>query len=580
MWQIYTQKTMNITSITVTDRLASKYIPMRKALKYSLFIFPFLMVATACEDSGFLDRDPYSTTPPENYYQTLGDFETALVGCYDAINMGLLSGDNVSEGTYMTGLQYMLSGGNDELVLNPDGGGQDREAFGIASYNAVNTAVGDLWKAYYAGIQRCNFLLDKAGEITFGDEEDEARLTEIVAETRFLRAFFYHHLALLFGGVPLNTSPEADPSAPRENLETIYTGLIIPDLEFAYETLPETASTGGRADKWSAAGYIGVIYNYLAACKRNGVGDEMGLPLNSFGWVDAGQMSQDAKAVLGDIVNNSHYHLIERYDYLFREGTKSYQQEECLFTAENALEITDTYPNIAQAFCPGGNRNMYGGSWSTYRPTAELFFSYNDSLDIRRSHNITSIYNAESATEEIEGATYYVPLATTDPASWRNGTGKYRHMAPGEKPIPVWASGISIPLLRYADILLQYAEALYFTGDETTARTYFTRVRERIVAEGVSVEDLDQAYYKQDFTEELLDERKRELCYESKRRVDLIRFGKMAETIRALDPDAGFNNTRVRDLQANWKDKDYKIWFPIPQREMDLNPNLVQNAGY
>lgn len=553
---------------------------MKTIKNYLYGLLLVLGMCISCEDIGFLDKTPYSTSSPENHYRTVKEFETALMGCYDAINMANIPGRNVQMGTYMWGLQYMLSAGNDELVLNSTASPFDRNAFGIASYGVSNEPISDFWLAFYAGIMRCNVLLDKAAVFETSSEQEQASMTQIVAETRFLRAFFYYHLASLFGGVPMNTTSSPDPQAPRESLEVIYTELIIPDLLFAEENLSPTAPFAGRASAWAAKGYLGVIYNYLAACKRYQAGEELNFPLNSFQWVDAGQMSADAREKLKDVIEDSPYRLIERYDYLFRETTKAHQQEECLFTAEYALVTGgDNFPSINYSFAPGGNVKLYGGSWAAHRPTVEFASTYDRALDTRYAHNITGPYGTTSALENIDGVDYYVPTASTGPTFWNNGTGKYRHMTPKEKTISVNASAISIPLLRYADVLLQYAEALYFTDDETSARGYFTQVRERIVVDGHTADELD-AVYRDNFIDELLEERSRELCYESKRRIDLFRFNRLNDAIMSLTPADSGPNTMVRDLHLNWK--PYKIWFPIPLRETGLNPNLAkeQNPGY
>jgi len=553
---------------------------MRTIKKYVYILLPLMTIFGSCEDIGFLDKEPLSNGSPDNYYQSVKEFETALMGCYDAINMSSLPGRNVSMGTYMYGLQYMLSGGTDELIIGASApAGEGRNQYGIANYNINSEGISDLWLAYYAGIMRCNVLLDKAVEFDVSGAQTQAQMTQIVAEARFLRAFFYYHLASLFGGIPLNTSSSVDPLAPRASLEAVYTELIIPDLLFAKNNLSPTAPFAGRASAWTAKGYLGVVYNYLAACKRYGAGENLNFPLNSFQWVDAGQMSTEAKDILQDVVENSPYRLIDRYDYLFRETTKSYQQEECLFTAEYALvNGGDAFPDINYLFCPAGNVQNVGGSWGGYRPTIEFARLYNSNIDIRYAHNITAPYTTN--IEKIDNVDYFVPGASSGPEFWNNQTGKYRHMAPYEKTIRVNGSAISVPLLRFADILLQYAEALYFTGDEPLARSYFEPVRERVTSGSNSVDDLTAEYNRGDFIVELLEERSRELCYESKRRIDLFRFNKLNDAIQALEKKDTGPNTRVRDLQTNWK--PYKIWFPIPLRETGLNPNLAnnQNPGY
>ena len=550
-------------------------INIMKKIFRKLLIFTFLLtVFPSCDNMSFLATVPYSYTSPDNYYRTLSEFENALTGCYDAINTSYVGSSFVEDGNYAWGLQMMLNGGTDELILVNSVSLADYTVFGDASYNTTSTPISDFWITYYAGIMRCNYVIEKANQISLSTS-DQSRLAQIVGEAHFLRAFYYYHLAELFGGVPLHTSI-GESAGSRQSLEVVYNKLIIPDLQFAYNSLPNRPTITARANKWSAAGYLGVVYNYLSSCKRYNVG----LPndsLNSFSWVNADTMSLKAKTILKTIIDNSNYKLTAKYNYLFRETTKSYQQEECLFTAENTLKTSDSYPLAVYQFAPGSSAK--GGSYGIYRSPIELYPIYESTgkIDIRRSYNIVQAYT--STTETIEGISYYVPGVSNGATSSLNYTGKFRCENPddGVRSLPRGRSGVSLPLLRYADILLQYAEALYFTGDEATARTYFTQVRSRIVATGQDVASLNTTYYKADFVQELLDERKRELCFESKRRIDLIRFGKLTSTIAALSTTVAHNVT-AKTLQANWT--DYKIWFPIPLREMDLNHQLIQNSGY
>ncbi|WP_347026880.1 RagB/SusD family nutrient uptake outer membrane protein [Bacteroides ovatus] len=549
---------------------------MKKIFFKMLSVALLLPTIISCDDMKFLDKAPYSHTSPENYYQKLSDFESAIVGCYDAISIAKIGTVDVTYGTYITGLQYMLSAGNDEMVLSTNPGTYDYTAFGEASYVTQNSAISQLWTAFFAGIMRCNYVIAKAAEISL-PEGDAARLNEIAAEARFLRGFFYFHLAELFGGVPVYTGLNSDAYAQRCPIEEVYNKVIIPDLDYAYRTLPHRAGIMGAASKWSAAGYLATVYNYLATCKRYNVGNTLAdNELNKFDWVNEEQMRDNAKTVLEDIYKNSQYKLIDRYDYLFRETTKSFQQQECLFTVENTCETADTYPQSTALFSPGGS--AYGGSYGIYRNTIELYDSYENtgSIDIRRNYNITKSYSASSAKESIEGVNYLIPGTANKSSS--DYPGKFRESDPSSRALTKNRSGISIPLIRYADMILQYAEVKYFQGDEPGARSLLTEVRQRIVASGKNVDELNITYHKDNFIEELLAERSRELCFESKRRIDLIRFGKLTDVINSININAGGNNPQAKKLQDNWE--EYKIWFPIPQVERDLNKNLTQNYGY
>lgn len=534
------------------------------------------MVFTSCEDSGFLSEPPYSFTSPENFYKTESDLKIALVGCYSTINTKNVPGSYVPDGTYDRGLLYMLQG-IDEVVPNTTDASGDFVRLSYTPSGPSGDYLSDYWAAFFAGISRCNLLLEKVDEV----DMDPAVRTQIIGEARFLRAFFYYHLATSFGGIPVTTSSIPDNDAPRDNIKVAFS-LIIDDLEIAYNTLNETSIYTGGANKWTAGGYLGIVYNYLASSKRYGVGQSIPFDLNSFDWVNTDEMSQKAFQVLQDVVNNSGYTLVsgEKYSHLFRESTKADQYKECLFMAEKSNAIANEYTELVHFPIPNGNRNLYGGGYGRLRPTRELYLSYNEN-DIRRDHNITGSYPSTSTvTEVVEGASYYVPRpagSSVTRVEWC--TGKFRMQNPDEKIIPNHATSINFPLLRFADVLLQYAEALYFTGDEGAARVVLTEIRTRIAKPETDVELLNTAYYKADFVEELLDERRRELCFESKRRIDLIRFNKLEDALLSINPNAGNLNEQVIEVQNNYQ--YFKIWFPIPLDQIDVNQNLLpNNYGY
>ena len=525
----------------------------------------------SCEKSSFLNEPPLSLTSPDNFYKTESDLKIALVGCYDAINTSSVPGAFVPDGTYSRGLLFILGGGTDEVVPNTS---SELADFGRLSYLPSNSCLSALWAAYFAGINRCNLLIEKSAGVEMNADQKKY----IIAEARFLRAFYYYHLAVSFGAVPLVTSSLPKVNTPRESLEKIY-GLIIEDLNFAYTNLTNNSTFTGGANKWSAGGYLGVVYNYLASCKRFQVGESLAFPLNSFSWVNEVEISTKAQTVLDDVIKNSGYILLEKakYSYLFRETTKADQYRECLFLAQNSGSITDEYPEISNFPIPNGDRGLYGGGFGRLRPTRELYNSYNVNDD-RRAQNITGSYNSTSLKETINGATYYIPAVSNTASAINWCTGKFRCRDPKEKTIPASATSLNYPLLRFADILLQYAEALYFNGDEASARTYLTEIRRRAVKTGINVETLNLAYYKADFIEELLDERKRELCFETKRRIDLIRFNKLESAIFSINPATSTINAQARDMQTNYA--YFKIWLPIPITQIDINPNLVPNPGY
>jgi len=554
---------------------------MKRLLLISSLLTAGLFLSSCIDD--FLTQYPYSTTSPETFFKTEDDFKQALSGCYSMINSSQMS--------YYYGLIYVLEGCSDEVVSNPASTGTLYDLL-RGSYQTDNAQIRSFWVLFFRGISRCNTLIEQLkGENDLTTEQ----CTAYEAEARFLRGFFYLHLAQTFGGVPVYDAPAVGSTAARDNLERVYTQ-IIGDFKYAWDELEDAGIFKSSANRWTAAAYLGSVYNYLASCKRYDVGKELvGIqPLNDFGWVDEEAMSLAARDVLKEVVEKSPYELLNKNNYrkLYYEMSKEAQYKECLLMAEYA-ENTKHCMVSYYVLSPVGDAKTVGGSYQRMFPTMKLYRSY-DNADVRRDYNITGAYNPNNRygsdlskipSEMVDGYKYYVPVESSGIASGSSTalwcTGKFRVSDPKERSsISANQCVMNYPLMRMAEVRLQYAEALYFTGDEPGARKQFDPVRERVLAGDVSLKKLNEAYYRSDFIEELLEERGRELCYESKRKIDLIRFGRITKTIEELPSEGGPNNVviGIDMLKDNWR--NYKIWLPVPQLEIDLNPNLEQNAVY
>ena len=549
---------------------------MKKLLNL-LYILLMVGMLVAC-DKSFLEADPYSFVQTDEFYKTEADMETALVGCYNMLNTsnhGRVFGEE---------MLHMLNAGNDECV-SAYGAVNTVTPFGSGSYTAAETELKDKWEALYAGINRCNHLLNKIDNMDLAPSLSAKRRGEIKGEALFLRGFYHMYLALMFGGVPVNTEPDPDFLKERQPLQQVYKQ-ILQDFQDAFALLPHRATINGRANKWTTAGYRAKIYAYLAACKENNVGADLTLEINHFNWVDAGMMYDSLFAVTQRIMDESGYKLTDKYNYLFRETTRQWQYEECLFTVEGSSSTTNTVANrLNNAWLPWGNANTRGGSSSKwFVPTTEVLLRYFNG-DPRRNYNHAGAIPAgnNAGVEDIEGVRYYVPANVNRQVSGY-GVAKYRYRDPALKTIPAYLSDGAIPLLRFADILLLHGEAQYYKGDETGARDMLLQVRERAAKSAANpttaLTNMTNNYKKDDFMEELLEERSRELCYElGIRRFDLIRFGQLTAVIENLDIADSYHAIQsVPALKTNWK--PYKIWFPIPTAERDLNQNLTQNDGY
>lgn len=585
------------------------------------------LALTACD---FLEQKPFSSVTPENFYSTEEQMNMALISCYETINTHKIPGLTYCQrGSYAQGLLYLMNAPADDVVAS---NGTQNEGLEMewANFNEASLVVRHFWKVFYSGINRCNTILAYIDDI----EMDEGIKEQYKAEARFMRAFFYYHLAWNFGGVPIVKDFSSSGTEPRSSLKEVYS-FIFEDLDFACKTL----STGGlipgvSANKYTAEAYMGRICNYLAACKRYGTGADLVAiqPLNDFSFVNADEMSAKAKAALEDVVTSSPYKLIDRYDCLFRETTKSLQHEECLFLAELALSGSEGYlPNSFYIHTPasGGGTvpTAYGGR---HVPTPRGFYMYSPD-DPRRDYNYTSKYDTEPVEEVVEGVTYCIPggprtpITTTipDPVTGEDvlyenidhpifdnatqtynpvsgiGTcpGKIRLAKNGELQHTKSQHAFSYPLMRLADVYLMYAEALYFCGSENEGREWMDKVLLRGAGNDTELyARLKEAYHRDDFIEELLESRERELVFEFSRKWDLIRFNRIDEAISSLDEEKvvekegiladkfihfqkdGYLAIGIPSLKNNWF--HHKIWLPISEEQIAVNPNLTQNANW
>ncbi|SNS47966.1 Starch-binding associating with outer membrane [Belliella buryatensis] len=547
---------------------------MKKYIKI-LFLAVSVMAASACAD--FLEPTPFSFTAPENFYRTANDAEIALVGVYSTLTAGSVQGAGNASG-FRRDLMEMLAKGTDEGVKPANFANLRGGQFGTAGFTSSDFEINNAWFFLYAGIGRANSLLENLENMP-DNLFAGSRKIEIEAEAKVLRGFQHMMLSMMFGAIPIYTSTSDDPNLPRLPVQEVYEQ-IISDLEFGYENLQHRGPRAATVNKWTAAGLLVKIYAYLASMNSHGLSD-FGYTPNSFAWVDVAASYNNALTISADLIANSGYILTENYDRLFRETTKSAQAQEVMLSAEGSTDPSQNVITIVvNNFIPQGNSPIIGAGSGWTRPTGELYNLYNVN-DFRFSHNVSGNLGGNPNILDVlvvDGVRYFQPRPLPGPNSPLMSVGKYRLMDPAQKSYAAFATALSFPLLRLGDILLLRAEALYFTGDEAGARVLLSQVRERSVLPSSSVAVLNNAYFREDFFEELIDERSRELCFEIWRRIDLARFNKYDEKINALNPNFGAYNSNVNLIKQNWRSE--RVWFPIPIQQIDLNPNLDQNPGY
>ena len=221
-----------------------------KYLGYITVVLASVLGAVSCENAEFLNREPYSQTTPENFYKTEGDMYMALVSCYETINTDKIPGYGVAKrGSYNLGMWFIMNGPSDEVITSKVDDADEGSGLECANFTESTRAVRDIWKVCYAGVNRCNTVLAYVDGIPMSDDQK----TRYKAEARFMRAFFYYHLAWNFGGVPLVKSNTSEGSEPRSCLKDVYE-YILDDLDFAHKYMTPTGLIPYlSANKYTAA---------------------------------------------------------------------------------------------------------------------------------------------------------------------------------------------------------------------------------------------------------------------------------------------------------------------------------------
>jgi hypothetical protein len=402
----------------------------------------------------------------------------------------------------------------------------------------------------YNGIARCNTILSRIDGIEFSDE---ATKNHLLAETYFLRAFFYYDLVQHFGGVPLylvEVTSEDGAFSPRSSVDEVY-AQIIADLTGAIPNLEVAASfpQPGRATKGAAKMLLAYVYMSKPNPDYSGAEDEL---------VDITDMNYgllDDYAEVFNPANKNHKESIFEIQYL--EGDAGQENDYIwrmipkMDNTKNLLGIEST--NYAN---PPGGFNV---------PTQEMVDSYeeddlrlNASIAIAEGVKSGDNFGFETLYEDVRG---YTP---TEGKQWYYFVKKYFH-PPYAK---AFNSGDNWPVFRYSDALLLLAECLVEQDRANEALPYLNQVRSRAGLGSVAFAT----------KENIANERRHELAFENHRWPDLVRTGQTIEVMSAFGET--MKNLYGWILPSAFNVTEDRFIYPIPYRELQINSELNQNPGY
>lgn len=483
---------------------------MKKIFIYLLVFASFPLVYVACSES-FLERAPLDQPSEATFYQTEADALAAVNSVYDPMQYSQLWKFEIT----VIGNRF-----------NNDTGIIPRPTQFPNGFNTNNTRRLNMWPALYQAINRANIVLEKIPEI----EMDETLKSRLIGETKFLRGFYYFTLATFFGDVPLRLEATRLDNLAKEksSFEDVIAQVRL-DLNDAISQLQERSEMApadlGRATVGAARALLGKVELYQ-------------------------ENYTEAAAHFEQVINSSEYSLHPVYAELFQAGNDN--------LPESLFEIQHQSNGGGWA---NGSEGSWISGWNGVTGQGTINFGFGggnqpnqDLVDAYEEGDIREDFTIVRDGDDYFGAPFDAAQSATD-------YGQRKYILPAELEPSAADSPINYHIIRYADVLLMYAEALNEINNGPTQAAYDAINAVRARAE---LNALPMGMSQQEFFDALVQERRVELFLEAHRTWDLIRWG-LGEEV--LTPTVGF----IPGLHER---------LPIPQSELDTNPLMTQNEGY
>lgn len=550
-------------------------------MKQILFIIALIASVTLAGCSDFLEEDVRGKENLDTYFQTEEEAISFVNGCYNALTFN---------GWWQINTVWLLSDmcSDDKWMGNTSQGSDYTALAHYQSNGQSNGLISNFWQYRYKGILKCNIAIDRIERSTISNETIKNRL---VAEAKFLRAYFYFELVRNFGGVPKITGflmPEEITGITRSEASEIYE-FIEEDLNAAAAVLPQrskyAASDMGRATRGAALGMLGKVYLYQEKWEL-------------------------ARTTLGLVITEGEHDLLPNFGDVWSVDHNN--------SVEGIFEVQFMYDGV---YALGGSltvvtgaRNGPGDGWSWGQPTSDLENAYIAAGDDERlkwtiiKAGCTEIAGEDNFDVFVENSKKMSSYQTyldkygwdencyiIDPKDHKSARINRKFFVPYAKRPEVYNID-KIPLnhriLRYADVLLMYAEACNELNDDVNARKYLNEVRARVGLDEVTASG-------NDLRKAIRTERRLELALENNRLYDIRRWtddnGKkvICNLMGANGTFVKYNTTQATADIFEWENQgepsnkgatfneSRDLLFPIPLYEITMsNGSIKQNPGW
>lgn len=572
---------------------------MKKSKNYFYILVLTVFSLTGCNK--FLDVDPLSVWKDESFYSTKEEVNLALAGIYSKL---------AHESLYGHMFNVRLEAGTDETYANAQ-----QVTWNAAKYLYTSSSdeIKNMWLNFYACIQLVNQFEKNLKADMFTEEE----YNKILAKARFMRGFSYFTLANWFGPVPLQLTPstsQADNHLAPSPVKEVYEQAER-DYLFAAEHLSHARDAEyvpGEPNKMAAHGLLARLYLKMGGYQPYLSENEAEC------YLENPQQYFDKAKDQCEIIIHDGWHRIVPYatdPQSYRNHFIHYLQDR-YDLRESLFEISFGNLHSMGITVSGRLGNINGVSFTNATNIPRGFQNVNAGVlvyekypteDARREWSIAGYRNAYNANTQLFTMSYFF----NNPLHQSYGIGKFRRWeptdlaalksansiigasytilnnTPGSETDPNFTS-INFPILRYSDVLLMHAEAIIGGRNGTANATPDAVNSLNIVRERANLDPYIGSVAHDDFFNELVDERLRELCFEGLRKQDLIRWNlleeKLIESNAAIRARSNFNPTNTShasyvEAGENF-DRSIHLLLPYPLQEVQMNDDLEPRNGW
>lgn len=546
-----------------------------------------------------LDEKVYTSVEMGTYMNDAKEAESVLLGVYRKMNV---------DGIYGLNLSMLFQMPTDESKIEGSSLTGARQQASNA-YTTTDSYVQGTWESLYSAIYSANNFLEaiEAHKGSYNDA-DKAKAEIYIAEAKALRALYYFELVRWYGNITLMKTTAQSALHPseltQEDPKVVYE-FIEKDLKDAIEVLPyatDDAVRGGNEFRISKGGALGLLAKVYATWAGYPIQDESKWEL--------------AKNTAETLIQSGKHSLLPNYVDLWTNCANNVWDPK-----ESLLEVTYYSPQSTNA--SSGRVGKWNGvaaaqgsikgnyNFALYKVNPMFLVNWKDhDKDLRWDYAFADYkYTVATgktilATAKVNGVQTDITFEMAMDENYENWDAGWRKtycytLTPRKWDIELFVndenqladnnySNVNWYLLRYADILLLYAEALNEVNNGPTAEAYeaVNMVRRRGFGFDYNSPslnaDLPNDLTYETFRKAIMDERSYELAYEGHRRQDLVRWGIYYETVQETYRQYMDWHEMGPDyyMGAAYTFKNKNELLPIPQREMDLCPQYKQNDGW